>query len=111
MIAVRMEGWRNPARYVAPLAIAAVAAATYAIVHDALKHKGTTASISIVSTATSATHTTTHNVTRARFYIVKQNDTLSKIAAKTGVSLGTIEQLNPNVNPDTLHPQQRLRLR
>jgi LysM repeat protein len=110
MIAGGMEGWRNPARYLAPLAIAAVAAVSYVIVHDALKHKKTTASISIVSTTTSATHTT-HKVTKAKFYVVRPNDTLSGIAAKTGVSLGTIRALNPKLNPDALHPHQRLRLR
>jgi LysM repeat protein len=36
---------------------------------------------------------------------------MSKIATRTGVSLATLELLNPNVNPDALHPQQRLRLR
>lgn len=98
-------------RYVAPIAIAAVAVATYTIVHHALKHKDTTASLSIVSTTTSSTRTAAHKVTRARFYFVQQNDTLSKIAAKTGVGLATIEQLNPNINPDALHLHQRLRLR
>ena len=111
MIAVRMEGWKNPARYVAPLAIAAVAYAAYVIVHKAIKNEHTTTSISIVSTATSATHTTAHKVTKAKFYVVKANDTLSKIAAKTGVPLATIEQLNPKLNPNALHLHQRLRLR
>jgi LysM repeat protein len=111
MIAVRMEGWKNPARYVAPLAIAAVAYAAYVIVHKAIKNEHTTTSISIVSSATSTTHTTTHKVTKAKFYVVKANDTLLKIAAKTGVSLATIEQLNPNLNPNALHLHQRLRLR
>ena len=106
-----MEGWRNPARYVAPLAIAAVAVATYTIVHKALKDKHATASISIVSTSTTSTHTTAHKVTKAKFYFVQSNDTLSKIAAKTGVALTTIEQLNPHVNPNSLRLHQRLRLR
>jgi LysM repeat protein len=112
MIAVRMEGWKNPARYVAPLAIAAVAYAAYVIVHKAIKDEHTTTSISIVSSATSATRTTTtHKVTKAKFYVVQANDTLLKIAAKTGVPLATIEQLNPNLNPNALHLHQRLRLR
>jgi LysM repeat protein len=110
MIARAMVGWRNPARYLAPLAIAAVAAATYVIVHKAIEKKHATASISIVQT-TSASTPVTHRVTRAKFYFVKPNDTLSRIANKTGVSLATLEQLNPNVTPDSLHPQQRLRLR
>lgn len=111
MIAGGMEGWRNPARYLAPLAIAAVAAATYAIVHDALKHKDAASSISIVSSTTKTPATTTHKVTKSRFYVVQPNDTLSRIAAKTGVSLAAIESLNPSVNPNALRLHQRLRLR
>jgi LysM repeat protein len=113
MIAGGMEGWRNPARYLAPLAIAAVAAASYVIIHHALMHKHTAASLSVVQSSTTSSHSgTTHKTsTKAKFYIVRPNDTMSKIAARTGVSLGILEQLNPNVSPDALHPQQRLRLR
>jgi LysM repeat protein len=113
MIADGMTGWRNPARYLAPLAIAAVAAASYVIVHHALMHKHTAASLSIVQSTTTTGHskTTRRISTKAKFYSVRPNDTMSKIAARTGVSLATLELLNPNVNPDALHPQQRLRLR
>lgn len=112
MIAGGMTGWRNPARYLAPLAIAAVAVASYTIVHRALMHKHKSASLSIVQSATTPTTTRTgHKGSKAKFYVVKPNDTLSRIAAKTGVSLSTLESLNPNVTPDSLHPQQRLRLR
>jgi LysM repeat protein len=113
MIAGGMTGWRNPARYLAPLAIAAVAVASYTIVHRALMHRNTSGSLSIVQSTTTGTSTRTgHKVSsKAKFYSVKPNDTLSRIAAKTGVSLSTLENLNPNVTPDSLHPQQRLRLR
>jgi LysM repeat protein len=112
MIARGMTGWRNPARYLAPLAIAAVAAASYVIVHHALIDKHTSASLSIVQSTTSTHSPTTRRIsTKAKFYFVRPNDTMSKIASRTGVSLSTLEQLNPNVNPDALHPQQRLRLR
>ena len=112
MIADGMTGWRNPARYLAPLAIAAVAVASYVIVHHALMHKHTTASVS-VPTSTSSSHSrTTHRVSnKAKFYVVRPDDTMSKISARTGVSLATLKLLNPNVNPDALQPQQRLRLR
>jgi LysM repeat protein len=114
MIARGMEGWRNPARYLAPLAIAAVAAASYVIVHKALMHKhSSSGSLSIVQTSTTrSSKTTTHHVsTKGKFYVVRPNDTMSKISARTGVSLTVLEQLNPNVNPDALHVQQRIRLR
>ena len=48
---------------------------------------------------------------KTKFYVVQPNDTLSKIAAHTGVSVATLEALNPGVNPNALHPSQRLRLR
>jgi LysM repeat protein len=112
MIAGGMVGWRNPARYLAPLAIAAVAATAYVIVHSALAHKHSSGSLSIVqTTTTSTTARAGHKTSKARFYVVRPNDTLSKISARTGVSLSTLEALNPNVSPDSLHPQQRLKLR
>ena len=45
------------------------------------------------------------------FYTVKAGDSLSKVAAKTGVPVGQIEALNPTVDPNVLHLGQRLRLR
>jgi LysM repeat protein len=112
MIAHRMEGWRNPARYVAPLAIAAVAFASYTIVHHAIIHKHATASLSITQTSTVSTRRTTHRGSqRAKFYRVRANDTLSKIAATTGVSLATLQRLNPHINPQALQPGTPIRLR
>jgi LysM repeat protein len=112
MIARGMTGWRNPARYLAPLAIAAVAAASYVIVHHALVPKHTSASASVVQSTSTTRSRATHRISgKSKFYFVRPNDTMSKIASRTGVSLSTLEQLNPNVNPDALHPQQRLRLR
>jgi LysM repeat protein len=112
MIAPGMVGWRNPARYLAPLAIAAVAVAAYLIVHHAVIHKHTpTASVPAVQT-TSPSSSTTHAVSlKTKFYVVQPNDTLSKIAARTGVSVAALEHLNPGVNPNALHPSQKLLLR
>jgi LysM repeat protein len=82
------------------------------IVHDALKHKHAAppALVSPRTTQSQSTPATPHPKV-AKFYVVRPNDTLSKIAARTGVSLATIEQLNPSINPNSLHPSQRLRLR
>jgi LysM repeat protein len=111
MIAPAMVGWRNPARYLAPLAIAAVAAAAYLILHSALTHKHTPTPLRVVQTSTTQTSTARTVSSKAKFYVVRPNDTLSRIAVRTGVSLSTLERLNPGVNPDALHPSQRLRLR
>lgn len=111
MIARAMVGWRNPARYLAPLAIAAVAVAAYLILHSALIHKHTAPPLPVVQSSTTQTTTARPVSSKAKFYVVRPNDTLSRIAARTGVSLSTIERLNPGINPDALHPSQRLRLR
>jgi LysM repeat protein len=44
-------------------------------------------------------------------YTVKPGDTLSGIAAKTGVPLATLESLNPGINPSALQTGQHLKLR
>ena len=113
MIAGAMVGWRNPARYIAPLALAAAVTATYLVVHHALV-KTRSASSSITVHTTSTAHTSRgsgQTASTAKFYVVKPGDSLSVIAAKTGVPITTIEGLNPNVNPNALQPSQRLRLR
>lgn len=101
------------ARWLAPLAIAAVIAAIYLVAHRTLdkSHRP----------AQSATSTATHRITvphtgsaahkRPAFYVIKPGDNLSSIALKTHVSLSTLERLNPNVNPAALQTGQRLRLR
>jgi LysM repeat protein len=114
MIADAMEGWRNPARYIAPLALVAAVVATYLIVHHTLVHKATSTTSTTVQTTTAVAHHHGHGGSansKAKFYIVKPGDSLSGIAAKTGVSIATLESLNPHVNPNALQPSQRLQLR
>jgi LysM repeat protein len=113
MIAGAMEGWRNPARYIVPLALAASVTATYLIVHHALadKHSSTTTP-TVLTTSTIVHHGSSGpGSSKAKFYVVKSGDSLSGIADKTGVPMSTIERLNPHLNPNALQPSQRLRLR
>ncbi|HWE32858.1 MAG TPA: LysM domain-containing protein [Solirubrobacteraceae bacterium] len=98
---------RNPARYLAPVAIVAIVAGGYLIVEH---HVGARTH-----------HTSTHrprNSSRPRgkfakttFYTVQANQTMTGIARLTGMSLSTLEALNPRVNPNALQTGQRLRLR
>ena len=44
-------------------------------------------------------------------YIVKRNDTFGSISAKTGVPVDTLQNLNPDVDPQTLHEGQKIKLR
>lgn len=101
------------ARLLALLALVAVAAGVYVIVHTTvLKPHSTTVTRSDTATRTTGRH---HHKPkpRPRFYVVKQGDTLSSIAAKTGVGLSRLTALNPSVStpPYSLQTGQRLRLR
>lgn len=44
-------------------------------------------------------------------YEVKAGDTLSSISEKTGVPMSTIEELNPEIDPQALIEGQELKLR
>ena len=78
MIAGAMEGWRNPARYIVPLALAASVTATYLIVHHAVVNKHAPTTTTTVRTSTAVAH---HNgghtrspSGKAKFYVVKPGD-------------------------------------
>jgi hypothetical protein len=44
------------------------------------------------------------------FWIVRPGDTLGKISLKTGIDQTTLETLNPDIDPQTLHEGQRIAL-
>jgi LysM repeat protein len=108
---------RNPARYLAPVALAAVVAGGYLIVHHNLSensHSSTTSSS--LSQTSGSSHSKHHRdghakYARVTFYTVKPGETLTAISQLTGVSLATIESLNPRLNPQALQAGQRIRLR
>jgi LysM repeat protein len=101
--------FRSPARVFAPLALVACAVAVLAIVGGGGGGSGGSKS---TSTTTGSSTTTTTRATKhhKRTYTVKEGDVLSQIAIKTGVPLATIQQLNPNVDAQSLHAGQKIKL-
>lgn len=93
-------------RYLAPMALVGVIIATFLVVQAGLgnSHHSTTGrrDRSIASS---------HAAPRHRFYVIRAGDSLSMISVRTGVSLPTLEALNPSVDPNALQTGQRLRLR
>ncbi len=102
-------------RFLAQIALAAVIAAIYVLVHRELgtTHAAThtTSSAVLPSTTTGAHNTTNRPKPHPKYYTVKSGDTLSGISVKIGVSLGTLETLNPNVQSGALQVGERLLLR
>ncbi len=97
------------ARYMAPIALAAVAVGTYLIVSNGLAtHRHTATRSTQLLSGGNARHRARRT---AKFYVVKPGDTLSQIATRTHVSVFRITTLNPNLSPNSLQTGQRLRLR
>jgi len=96
------------ARWLAPIALAAVAAGTYIVVHSDLADHSATAT---QSPPIRSSRRRPHSRPKPKFYVVRSGDSLSAIAVKTGVSQATLQALNPTLSPNSLQTGQRLRLR
>jgi LysM repeat protein len=102
---------RSPLRFLAPIALLAFAFALYTIVKPANEPAGKPNSgAPAAESSTPATKKKSSSKRRRRVYIVKAGDTASGIAAKTGVSIVTMQKLNKTFKPQTLSPGQRIRL-
>ena len=114
---------KSPARFLAPLALIIALVAFLAIVTSSGGGGRTTSSDTSASTATSSARTSkggAKSTTTAakkkspaarRFYTIQAGDTFGAIADKTGVSVDTLQSLNPDVDPHAMTTGQRIRLR
>jgi LysM repeat protein len=109
---------RTPARWLAPLALVGAAVAIAVTVKATSSNGGGTGTSTSSTTSSTATTTTTASATTAttttpaagRTYTVQPGDVLSAIAEKTGVALTRIEALNPDVDAQSLHAGQKIKL-
>jgi LysM repeat protein len=104
---------RSPLRFLAPIALVAFSVALYTVVKDAREPAGKSSSDTPARTTATPTKKSAAKKSakkKRRVYTVKQGDTASGIAAKTGVSIETMQKLNKNFDPQTLSPGQRIRL-
>ena len=105
---------RSPARFLAPIALIACAFALYSVVHGANgAQTGRDNGAETAAPTATATKTATKKSSakkKRKTYTVKAGDTPSGIAAKAGISLEQLQKLNPNLDPQTLSPGQRLKL-
>lgn len=97
---------RSPARYLGPIALVAVIAGIYLVVHQTLSSPPKSS-----ARRPGARHHTRGPYARAHYYVIQPGDSMTGIASKTGVSLPTLESLNPGTDPNSLQTGGRLRLR
>ncbi len=105
---------RSPARFLAPLALVAVIVALFAIVTEPSSDEEPAPNRAQEAQPTPTPDRRAEGDRERRprrTYVVKPGDTPSQIAEETGVPLEQILELNPDLDPQTLSPGQRLRLR
>ena len=104
---------RSPARFLAPLALVAFALALYVVVTGATGNDPESKGTQGAKPATRSTNAPTGRKRKKtrRTYVVKSGDTPSGIAEKTGVPLTQILQLNPDLDPQSLNPGTKIKLR
>jgi LysM repeat protein len=103
---------KNAARVAAPVAFLAAVTVGALVVRAGFEH-GKHHANTPTTTATSKTKTTrkhTHKRPHLRTYTVQQGDTFASIAVKEGTTVARLEQLNPNVDPTTLHVGDKIRV-
>jgi LysM repeat protein len=101
---------RNPARFLAPLALVAFAIALFSILGGERGGGEEPATTQQPRSTATATATKAAGKRKRKVYVVKPGDTPSGIAEKTGVSLEQLEEANPDLDPQLLAPGQRIRL-
>jgi LysM repeat protein len=98
--------YRSPARWLAPLALAATLFATFQVVQGGGSDSGPTATASSSERAPAR-----ERQPRRSTYTVRSGDALSLIAERTGVSVERLMELNEGLDAGSLTPGQKLRLR
>jgi LysM repeat protein len=110
---------RSPARFLAPLALAAVVVALYMVVTRSLDDPAGSAPNQATETEPAASPEASPEKEAKesdedqppRRYTVQTGDTPSGIAEETGVPLEDILRLNPDLDPQALTPGAKIRLR
>jgi LysM repeat protein len=101
---------KSPARVLAPLALVVCALAFFYVIFSSGSESGGGNSATQVTTSKPA-RTTSTTAPIKRTYTVRTGDTLGGIAAKTGVSVEKLQELNPGLDPQALVSGQKIKLR
>lgn len=110
---------RSPARFLAPLALAAFVVALFMVVSSSTDPDGDEGEPNQATESRPASspedggdgEEEAERPRQRRRYTIRPGDTPSSIAEETGVPLEDILRLNPELDPQALTPGTRIRLR
>lgn len=94
---------RSPFRMVAPFVLVLVVVVIWLVVSPATEDEA--------GRPTAVTTTTASTGPTRRTYTVRRGDNLSSVAARYGLDVDELIELNPQADPQALRAGQRLRLR
>jgi LysM repeat protein len=103
----------SPARWLAPIALVTCAFAVYLVVSpgsDGAGSRAATTQPPRTSKGSQRPKSSTRKAKVTRTYTVQPGDTLSAIAARTGVALARIQALNPQADTQALQTGQKIKL-
>lgn len=102
---------KSPARVLAPVALALCTVAfLYVVINSGSGDEGGGGSSAARTTTSKRTRTTAKTRAAKSTYTVRTGDTLGGIAAKTGVSVEKLQELNPGLDPQALVSGQKIKL-
>ena len=112
---------RSPARLLAPIALVVSAICVLVILGSAggsdksSSQSGPTKAerrdLKLQRRRRESSHKTDTTTRSATVYVVRSGDTLGEIAARTGVSVEKLQELNPTLDPQALQSGQRVKLK
>ena len=104
---------RSPARLLAPLALVAFVVALLVVINSSGGDNGSSGASDSRPAATTTTTPAKKKGARKqrRSYVVKPGDTPSSIAEKVNVPLSQIQELNPNLDDQSLSVGDRIKIR
>jgi LysM repeat protein len=97
-------------RFAAPVAFLAAVTIGVLVVRAGFESGRHPAKPATTAAKTKTTGGKAHRHRRVRMYTIQSGDTLGSIAAKTGTSVGRLQQLNPGIDPSALRIGQRIRV-
>jgi LysM repeat protein len=108
LVATAGRGWRP---YAAPVAFLLAATLVVAVVRNGMHHHGGAPAGKTPASRQTASPPKTPQHKPAPVYVVRAGDTMTAIAARTGVSVAKLEQLNPRIAPTALFIGEKIQLR
>jgi len=111
VVAAPERSWRSWRPFAGPVALLLVVTLVVAVVRASMHDGGSTSKPRRPAPAAHRPAAKRAQAPHHVVYVVRAGDTITSIAARTGISTATLLRLNPKATPTALFIGQRLRLR